>query len=113
MELKFYYLTIKVSLTLIIIFAFSTNILAQNISDYLPEWESPSGYCKVPKWFRKAKIEIYTHWGVYKIPAHNNQKKYKTMNNNESYNKHGIFQKPTVFNYPLYKFDYQNFTFHI
>jgi alpha-L-fucosidase len=33
-----------------------------------PNWESLRTY-PVPEWFRDAKFGIYTHWGVYAVPA--------------------------------------------
>jgi len=35
---------------------------------YKPTWESLSTH-PVPKWFRDAKFGIYTHWGIYSVPA--------------------------------------------
>ena len=36
---------------------------------YKPTWESLSTH-PVPKWFRDAKFGIYTHWGIYSVPAY-------------------------------------------
>lgn len=35
---------------------------------YEPMWESLKQY-EVPEWFKDAKFGIYTHWGVYAVPA--------------------------------------------
>ena len=35
---------------------------------YEPTWESLRTHA-TPKWFRDAKFGIYTHWGVYSVPA--------------------------------------------
>ena len=37
-------------------------------SSYEPSWESLRGHV-TPKWFRDDKFGIYTHWGVYAVPA--------------------------------------------
>ena len=39
---------------------------------YEPTWESLSNY-SVPEWFRDAKLGIFIHWGVYAVPAFNNE----------------------------------------
>lgn len=36
--------------------------------DYLPDWKSLRMHA-TPQWFRDAKFGIYTHWGVYCVPA--------------------------------------------
>lgn len=35
---------------------------------YKPEWDSLKDHV-TPKWFKNAKFGIYTHWGVYSVPA--------------------------------------------
>jgi alpha-L-fucosidase len=39
---------------------------------YEPTWESLSNY-SVPEWFQDAKFGIFIHWGVYAVPAFNNE----------------------------------------
>jgi len=39
---------------------------------YTNTWESISG-CVVPKWFQKRKFGIFTHWGLYSVPANSNE----------------------------------------
>lgn len=39
---------------------------------YKPDWESLKKH-KDPEWFRDAKFGIYTHWGVYSVPAFGNE----------------------------------------
>ncbi len=36
--------------------------------DYEPTWESLTS-APVPEWVMDAKFGIYTHWGVYSVPA--------------------------------------------
>ena len=36
---------------------------------YLPTWNSLRTH-RTPQWFRDAKFGIYTHWGIYSVPAH-------------------------------------------
>lgn len=35
-------------------------------------WESLTQY-RVPEWYRKAKFGIFIHWGVYSVPAYQNE----------------------------------------
>jgi len=35
---------------------------------YRPTWQSLAK-CPIPEWFKDAKFGIYTHWGVYSVPA--------------------------------------------
>lgn len=35
---------------------------------YKPAWESLSNY-DMPEWYRRAKLGIFVHWGVYSVPA--------------------------------------------
>src|SRR5258708_783033 len=35
---------------------------------YTPDWRSLRTH-QIPQWFRDAKFGIYTHWGIYSVPA--------------------------------------------
>ena len=37
-------------------------------SAYPPSWNSLQNH-EIPAWFKDAKFGIYTHWGVYSVPA--------------------------------------------
>ncbi len=39
---------------------------------YKPTWESLTNM-RIPSWFEKAKFGIFIHWGLYSIPAFNNE----------------------------------------
>lgn len=39
---------------------------------YTDTWESLSAY-RVPEWYKKLKFGIFIHWGVYSVPAFNNE----------------------------------------
>jgi alpha-L-fucosidase len=39
---------------------------------YEPNWESLQAYT-VPEWFKDAKLGIFIHWGVYAVPAFDNE----------------------------------------
>ena len=40
----------------------------QSEPKYLPTWNSLRTF-PLPQWFRDAKFGIYTHWGIYSVPA--------------------------------------------
>jgi len=41
-------------------------------STFEPTWESLKAY-SVPGWYADAKLGIFVHWGVYAVPAYNNE----------------------------------------
>ena len=43
-----------------------------NRKEFAPTWESLKDYT-VPEWFKDAKFGIFIHWGVYAVPAFNNE----------------------------------------
>ncbi|GGI65379.1 alpha-L-fucosidase [Enterococcus alcedinis] len=43
-----------------------------NQGPYYPNWQS-LGQFELPEWFKKAKFGIFIHWGLYSIPAFNNE----------------------------------------
>ncbi|MCG2586947.1 alpha-L-fucosidase [Rhodohalobacter sulfatireducens] len=64
---------VQITLTLLFI---STSVFAQASDDekkYEPTWESLAEHDEAPGWFRDAKFGIYFHWGVYSVPAFNNE----------------------------------------
>ena len=78
----------------------------------LPNWHSVGDFYRVPKWFHSAKIGIFTHWGLYAIPAHKSEwySKYMYTTDVEWHTQH--FGPPDKFGYkdfiPLFqpsKFD--------
>lgn len=43
-----------------------------NQGPYYPDWDSLGDF-QVPQWFKKEKFGIFIHWGLYSIPAFNNE----------------------------------------
>ena len=39
---------------------------------FRPDWDSLSKM-QVPDWFRQEKLGIFLHWGLYSVPAFNNE----------------------------------------
>ncbi len=60
------FLAIQISCLLL-----SGQIMAQQ-SKYQATWESLEKY-KIPDWFRDAKFGIFIHWGIYSVPAFQNE----------------------------------------
>jgi alpha-L-fucosidase len=58
---------------------------------------------------RDAKFGIYTHWGVYSVPAYNNEHYYRTMHHSTGYSKHGTYQRHVALYGPLKEFGYHDF----
>ncbi len=60
---------------IIIVLASFIDVVAQGSPNdvYSPTWESLSTHNDEPEWFRDAKFGIYFHWGVYSVPAFNNE----------------------------------------
>ncbi len=71
---------------------------------YEPTWESLKRY-QTPAWFKDAKLGIFIHWGVYAVPAYDN----------EWYPRHMYRKESHVFTYhretwgPQSEFGYKDF----
>jgi alpha-L-fucosidase len=42
-------------------------------ADYQPTWASVDQHDPAPEWFKDAKFGIYFHWGVFSVPAYENE----------------------------------------
>ncbi|MEU5041743.1 alpha-L-fucosidase [Streptomyces griseorubiginosus] len=40
---------------------------------YTPDWNSVDRHRPAPEWFKDAKFGIYFHWGVFSVPAYDNE----------------------------------------
>lgn len=76
---------------------------------YQPEWSSLSKHKEVPDWMRDAKFGIYCHWGVYAVPAYNNEHYIHHMHNESEYSKLGTYKRHVALYGPLSKFGYHDF----
>jgi alpha-L-fucosidase len=82
-----YLLKIRLSVTLVLFFL--VPISGQEI-DYQPSWNSLQNH-EIPAWFKDAKFGIYTHWGIYSVPA---------KGPNGSWYPHNMYKKGTeLYNY--------------
>jgi len=97
-------------LSISLIFVFSLllyNSAAAQKSE--PNWESLSNHQEVPEWIRDAKFGIYVHWGVYSVPAYNNEHYYSHMHNTSDYAKLGTHKRHVAVYGPLSEFGYHDF----
>lgn len=98
----------KIFLTFIAGFAvMCLNLVAQE--KYTADWKSLSTHKSVPDWMRDAKFGIYCHWGIYSVPAYNNEHYIKAMHDTTSYSKLGTRKRHEAVYGTLDKFDYHNF----
>jgi len=54
-----------------------------NTQEYEPTWDSLKNY-RVPEWFKDAKLGVFVHWGVYAVPAFDNEWYPRNMYRKES-----------------------------
>lgn len=76
---------------------------------YQANWKSLSKHTEVPEWIRDAKFGIYTHWGVYAVPAYNNEHYIQHMHNDVEYSKLGTHKRHVAVYGPLTEFGYHDF----
>ena len=75
-----------------------------NRGPYNDTWESLSAY-QVPSWYQKAKFGIFIHWGIYSVPAFQNEWYSRNM-----YIKDSVEYKHHVETYgPHSEFGYKDF----
>lgn len=93
-------------IALLICLMFGTKAEAQ---EYEANWESLSKHQEVPEWIRDAKFGIYVHWGVYSVPAYNNEHYYSHMHDTSEYAKLGTHKRHEAVYGPLSEFGYHDF----
>jgi alpha-L-fucosidase len=76
---------------------------------FQPDWQSLSKHNEVPEWIRDAKFGIYTHWGVYSVPAYDNEQYYYFMHQDTGHDKHGVHRRHAAMYGPLSQFGYHDF----
>lgn len=71
---------------------------------YTPDWNSLNDF-QVPRWFREAKFGIFIHWGLYSVPAFNNE----WYSRNMYINGHPEFDHHVATYGPQKEFGYKDF----
>ncbi len=99
----------KSSLLFLLLFTALFGIAQEPMETYQPDWPSLSKHTEVPEWIRDAKFGIYTHWGVYSVPAYDNEQYYFFMHQDGAYDKHGVHRRHEEVYGPLSKFGYHDF----
>ncbi len=62
----------RIYFTIHILYILVAGPLAAQKPKYQATWESLEKY-KIPDWFRDAKFGIFIHWGIYSVPAYQNE----------------------------------------
>ncbi len=75
---------------------------------YKPTWESLKTH-PVPTWFEDAKFGIYTHWGIYSVPAYLTEWYPHGMYMKEGFRKKDFYGYHTKHFGPPEKFGYKDF----
>jgi alpha-L-fucosidase len=82
---------------------------AQQKEKYEATWPSLEKHTEIPEWIRDAKFGIYCHWGVYAVPAYNNEHYIQHMHNEAPYAKLGTNRRHVALYGTLDKFGYHDF----
>ena len=99
----------KSNLFFLFLFSALLGVAQQPTESYEPNWPSLSRHNEVPEWIRDGKFGIYTHWGVYSVPAYDNEQYYFFMHQDSAYDKHGVHRRHVDVYGPLSKFGYHDF----
>jgi len=99
----------KVLISIVAFYVVVFPSLSQKKADYKPDWKSLSKHTEVPEWIRDAKFGIYCHWGVYSVPAYNNEHYIQHMHNDAEYGKLGTYKRHIALYGPLSSFGYHDF----
>jgi len=75
---------------------------------FQPTWESLSSN-PIPEWLKDAKFGVYTHWGVYSVPAHGGPDYVRNLYEGATTDKKGVSSYHTQKYGPLKDFGYKDF----
>ena len=76
--------------------------------DFEANWESLSRQ-EIPQWVKDAKFGVYTHWGVYSVPAHGGPDYVRNLYEGSKTDAKGVFSYHTKKYGSLDKFGYKDF----
>jgi alpha-L-fucosidase len=77
-------------------------------ADYEPTWESLTS-APIPEWVKDAKFGVYTHWGVYSVPAHGGPDYVRNLYEGSRTDAKGVYSYHTKKYGPLDEFGYKDF----
>jgi len=75
---------------------------------FQPSWDSLSKNT-LPDWVKDAKFGVYTHWGIYSVPAHGGPDYVRNLYEGSRKDAKGVFSYHTEKYGPLEKFGYKDF----
>ena len=102
-------IAMKILKTFFLLFIITLPAYSQKAITYTADWKSLAQHQGVPEWIRDAKFGIYAHWGVYAVPAYNNEHYIQHMHNQADYGKLGTYKRHVALYGPLEKFGYHDF----
>ena len=77
-------------------------------AEYQPNWDSLCRH-EIPDWLKDAKFGVYTHWGVYSVPAHGGPDYIRNLYEGSRTDEKGVYSYHTEKYGPLEKFGYKDF----
>jgi len=77
-------------------------------ANFQSNWESLSGQ-QIPLWVKDAKFGVYTHWGVYSVPAHGGPDYVRNLYEGSKTDAKGVLSYHTKKYGPLDEFGYKDF----
>jgi alpha-L-fucosidase len=75
---------------------------------YQPTWDSLSKN-GLPEWVKDGKFGVYTHWGIYSVPAHGGPDYVRNLYEGSKKDAKGVFSYHKEKYGPLRKFGYKDF----
>ena len=75
---------------------------------FAPTWESLSTHA-LPEWVKDAKFGVYTHWGIYSVPAHGGPDYIRNLYEGSRNDAKGVYSYHTQKYGPLELFGYKDF----
>ena len=92
--------------TLLLVAFTSTESKAQQ--HFEPTWGSLAKN-QLPEWVKDAKFGVYTHWGIYSVPAHGGPDYIRNLYEGSRTDAKGVYSYHTKKYGPLEKFGYKDF----
>ncbi|MBI9017311.1 MAG: alpha-L-fucosidase [Phycisphaerae bacterium] len=81
-------INVSVAIVLLVVFGFVMQVSA---ADFKPSWDSLSKQ-PIPEWLKDAKFGVYTHWGIYSVPAHGGPDYVKNLYGGPGVNDKGVYE---------------------
>ncbi len=100
MKSVFIYINLLAALVLV--------IPASGQEKFQPNWDSLSKQ-PLPEWVKDAKFGVYTHWGIYSVPAHGGPDYVRNLYEGSRKDAKGVYSYHTEKYGPLKDFGYKDF----